>query len=66
MPAKDPSPEPVKRRKELIALRRQGLLNHQIAERLGLSERVVSTELYRAKQAGMDVPRSPYYKLRSS
>jgi DNA-binding CsgD family transcriptional regulator len=49
------------RRREVIALRRQGQNNRQIAETLGISERAVATLFYRAKQEGMDVPRPPYW-----
>lgn len=49
------------RRDEVIKLRRKGLGNLEIAEKLGVSERVVATLLYRAKQEGMDVPPSPYW-----
>ena len=35
--------------------------SHEIAAKLGVSERVVSTVIYRAKQEGLDVPPSPYW-----
>lgn len=49
------------RREQIIKLRRKGLTNGQIAAELGVSTRVVSTLIYRAKQEGMDVPPPPYW-----
>lgn len=48
--------------KSILRLRARGKLNYEIAQELGLSERVVSTEIYRAKKRGEDVPPSPYRK----
>lgn len=45
----------------ILTLRRQGKLNTEIANRLGVSERVVTTEVYRAKKRGEDVPPSPWH-----
>ena len=55
-----PKRDPTERQAEVVELRRSGLNNLQIAERLGLSERAVTTLIYRAKKAGMEVPKSPY------
>jgi hypothetical protein len=36
------------------------MLNNEMAEKLGVTERIVATDLYRAKQDGRPVPPSPY------
>ena len=48
-------------RQELIDLRKKGLGNREIAQKLGLTERVIHTLFYRAKSDGMEVPPSPYW-----
>lgn len=45
-----------------IELRRQGLLNSEIAERMGFEAQSIANLLYRAKRDGMDVPPSPWFK----
>lgn len=53
-----------RRREEVIELRKKGLGNAEIAERLGISNQAVATLFYRAKQEGMTVPESPYRRRR--
>lgn len=55
----------IERRREVIDLRKQGLSNREIAEKLETTERVVATLLYRAKQEGMKVPYPPYWERQS-
>jgi DNA-binding CsgD family transcriptional regulator len=58
-----PSSESAKKRRDrVVELRRQGLTNGEIADKLQLSERAVATLIYRAKQSGADVPRSPWWE----
>lgn len=55
----------INRRTAMIDLRRKGMFDDEIAAELGTTRRAVSTQLYRAKLAGMDVPVSPYNTPRS-
>ncbi len=43
----------------MLGLRAKGLTNRQIAAKLDVSEKVVATLIYRAKQEGMDVEPPP-------
>lgn len=45
---------------QVIELRREGLLNHQIAERLGTSPHVIGNLVYRLRNRGIDVPKTAY------
>lgn len=45
-----------------IAMRKEGLLNVEIAEREGVETHVVATVLSRAYRWGLEVPPSPYYR----
>jgi DNA-directed RNA polymerase specialized sigma24 family protein len=49
------------RGRQMIEMRRGGLLNYEIAQRLGCSPEAVANLLYRMARDGYDVPRSPYY-----
>jgi DNA-binding NarL/FixJ family response regulator len=44
----------------ILKLRSEGKLNYEIAKELGVTERIVSTEIYRAKKRGEDVPPFPW------
>jgi transposase len=43
-----------------VNLRREGLRNGEIAQRMGTSSQAVANLICRAKRAGWDVPRDPY------
>lgn len=46
-----------------IALRKEGLLNSEIAAKCGTTQQSVASTLYLApRRYGLDVPRSPYFK----
>lgn len=48
------------RAERLIDLRRQGLLNYEIAEREGIKAQTVANLFVMAARRGLDVPPSPY------
>jgi DNA-binding CsgD family transcriptional regulator len=48
------------RKAEVLALRRQGLLNKEIADRIGDSVEAVGSLVYRMKRDGINVGPSPY------
>ena len=46
----------------ILKLRADGKFDYEIADSLGVSERVVAAEIYQAKKRGVDVPPSPYQR----
>jgi predicted Zn-ribbon and HTH transcriptional regulator len=54
--------EAIDRTVRFIALRKEGLLNIEIAEREGVTTPVVNTVLSRASRYGLDAGRSPCFK----
>jgi transposase len=50
------------RKAEVLALRRQGLLNREIAKRVGTSADAINSLVCRMKLDGIDVGSSPYHQ----
>ena len=50
------------RRAAIVALRNEGLLSSEIAQRLGTTRASVANILVRERKAGTEVRRSPYFK----
>jgi DNA-binding NarL/FixJ family response regulator len=50
-----------RRAREILRLRREGLLNTEIAERLGICDETVARSMGRLRKRGEDIPRSPHF-----